>query len=418
MSNTAARFTMTSSTSTSSMIYDWKVEAQSYLSGRADWREALRPAPMIFSSATWDRPGCEKLVADAKDAFTEATGIRLPYNLEVHGPWVNFPAEGRIVEILGSENPRSSYTCREGTTDRMVGTAARVSGWLKGAAKSRFLTKMLEKSTSHRGMFSPATSIDVYRLVDRYTPGAAERRGRAVKERADEILSPYGLKCSWRGVGSALTYGAKATGKAATTAAAVTLGFDAQRSSYKAARSFLASVSRTVSSREDDTDGVSVTLVGPDLEVKFKVSRRIVRVGTATKYFGPTGNTGVRRLPGILLECAGRTFHSQGRWGITDVQAAVWEAENAWRQQRNFERVQRRRAAARRPDTRLDRVCVLVRVEDSLNAGNCRLGTEAFQREHRWGDRWYIPTEWLRATHSPRAWNAAAEAEREVLKLM
>jgi hypothetical protein len=405
----------------------WKNEAVSYKTGRASWREALRlPRPVYEIS--WDRPGVEALVEDAKNSFYERTGIRLPHNLHVHGPWVNYPVAGRIVESQ-EDNQRPSatynpYRCPQGTKEKMVSTAARLAGWLGQAAESRFLRRVLEKGTSYNGVNSPATVIDLYRLVERYSPGAAERRGRTIQRRAAEILRPYGLSPSYKGIGAALAYGSKAIGKAAVLAAAVTLGHDPQISGgYRTARAFLASVSRTVKSETDTTDGVYVETAGSPQEVEFKLSRRSKVTGTATPFFTRQPETYLRN-PGVLFKCGERTFHYLSgaycrNYRTSLVEDAIWSAERAWENQRNAERTARRAALGdRQRQEALKRVSVLVTFEDSIRAGNCEPGTRAFQEAHGWVDRWYVREEWLVKTGERRAINALASAREKVLSMM
>lgn len=375
--------------------------AVEYRTGRRSWR--IDAAPARDTRPSWDRAGVEALVDAARVDFTTRTGVRLPGNLSVHGPWVTHPGIGAIRET--DADPRRPHECPLGTAAKMVGTAARAAGWLRAAADSRFLTRVLGATLSDRGINSPSTLIAPYTLFGRYTPGAAERRGRAIRARAAEILAPMGLSPSWAGVGVALAGGPKVVGKAAFIVAAVTLGHTGNPT-YRAARAFLATVCRTGGSREDATDGVSAWTVGEPETLHGVTVQRV-----ANRLHGRKGVRAARQTMFLVAGPGGRTYHAPAWWQCGP-RAAVRAALEAWDRQRQVER------AARARDERLGRVSVLVTFADSLSAGNCYPGTAEFQRRHGWDSRWYVPAQWLYATGDGAAVRAANHAEADVLDRM
>lgn len=213
---------------------------------------------------------------------------------------------------------------------------------------------------------------------------------------------------SWRALSTTLEEGPRRTNKAAIYAAALSMGMDPYgRHSYADARNYLASVSRSARNKLDATDGV------PAL-VDWRQSRTLHGVTVTPIVILHADKLQVRQ-PAFLVRGMGRTFHTSDQRAprnISAVRAAVNEALAAWTQQRKA-----KRAAVVRDD-QLSRVSVLVRVSDSLAAGNCEPGTLAFQHEQGWSGRWYVPAPWLDATGRPAAKNAARVAEAAVLRQM
>ena len=205
------------------------------------WREEISA-----SARTWDRAGCEALVASAAKDFEAATGVSLPWNLHIHGRWVS-RAHGRSFPLDG-RGPLS----HEG--EACLSEAARFAGWLRAAADHPPLVHLISRCTSDRGFNSLATTLNLYRLYDRYSPGAASRRLQAIRRRANEILAPTGSRVSWRALGYALERAPRATGKAATVAAATTLTGVSPSRGYKANREALMCRLRTVNHTSNDLD--------------------------------------------------------------------------------------------------------------------------------------------------------------------
>jgi hypothetical protein len=165
----------------------------------------------VYETRTWNRFGLEALVAAAISFFQSATGVNLPWNLPTHGPWVGYPKYRRH---LTDE------------VERMVESAARFAGWLRAAAKLPAVVWLVAKATSNTGMNSPYTVIDLWSFSALWpSPGRLNRTIVKVRERANQILEPYGLKVSGRAVAVTLARkgGQRAIGKAAREAAASTI---------------------------------------------------------------------------------------------------------------------------------------------------------------------------------------------------
>lgn len=174
------------------------------------WAHIKNEAP---KRPSWDRPGLEAIVASAQKDFEAKAKFYLPHNLSVHGPYVSYRREGPIYKNL-----------------EMVDAAAKFSGWLRGAAAFPGLRLLLARTTSHRGMNSPSTHLNPWRIAKRYdSPGKAERAFWKTYRRAAEILRPYGLRPAWAGLAEALSFGSRRPGKAALRTAAHTLALFLER---------------------------------------------------------------------------------------------------------------------------------------------------------------------------------------------
>ena len=170
-------------------------------------REIRRTLP------SWNKEGLEALVSSAKKDFEAQTGVALPWNLEIWGPYVGFPR--KRYHLIARRN-------------EMVEDAARFAGWLRYVAENHkrlpLVMKLIERTVSSRGMNSPRTHLDLWRLVERHpSPGRLEHILRKLKISANQILEPYGLKVSWRGIALALQWGDRRTRRAAFFAAAETV---------------------------------------------------------------------------------------------------------------------------------------------------------------------------------------------------
>lgn len=394
MSLTANRFTTVAATArvleaeTDGLITD-------YLVGRRSWREDLRPSPDFTPRRSWDRPGVEALVEAGAADFETATGVWLPLNIAKDGPWDSYPKEGRIVE---REDPRGAYQCEPGTAGRMVSEAARFGGFLRGIAADPLLVELVRRTTSPRGCNSLATTISLGILAERWTPGALSRQARQVRARANEVLAPYGLRVSWRALGQTLEHGPRRTGKAAVWATAMTLGWDPCRWSYADARAWLASVSRSQGRKVRIDDGVTA---GIDL-------RRAQTIDGVTAIPASWSLGTHRRTAGYLCVRGRETYHAQADTARRAVELAL----DAWERRRTV----RAKRLARKE--RLRNVSVLVYREDSLAAGNCPAGTDAFARDYGWTGRWYVTDDEVLATGNRLAANVAAAAQRAVLAQM
>lgn len=175
-----------------------------------------RPRPL---SVTWDRNGLEKLVNDGVRAIKDAVpGLVLPSNLAQFGPWVSFPNRG-------AQSKRR---------DEMVEAAARFAGFLHALAACpakfpltlRLIRRCAGATTTNgypRGVNSPLNSLDLYSLSSRFKgPGGVESLlGKAVR-RADGILAPYGLRCSWQALAEVMKRGDRRPARVALRAAAWT----------------------------------------------------------------------------------------------------------------------------------------------------------------------------------------------------
>lgn len=158
----------------------------------------------------WTRDFCEKMVRKAIDSFRSATCVNLPWDLEHVGPWKDF--DHGIVH--GDEH-----------ADRMLTTCARLCGFLNSIAASpgryRLVIRLLKRTLSERGVNSPCTHLDLYRVLERFSsPGRLQTWLIRVIRHADAILRPR--KVSWRALGYVISNGPYRPNRAAKVAAART----------------------------------------------------------------------------------------------------------------------------------------------------------------------------------------------------
>jgi hypothetical protein len=262
-----------------------------------------------------------------------------------------------------------------------------------------------------------------------------------MRARANQVLSGFGLRVSWDAMGEVLESGPRRIGKASVLAAALTvaqyaghrgLTLPARLFTYREAREFMArargwrelldappgvqswvedhagdyacvadalQASRT-SLVEDFTDGV-VIYVDPTTETH-------VHGITVVRGWGTSPRSGSRRT--YLVRGGGRTYHyptyltESPRDAVRD---AVRDALKAWKRQRILDRECEREFMELLPADR----SVLVSRQDSIRAGNCAAGTEAFALANGWRRRECISVAWLLPF-------AADPAVRRVLRLV
>lgn len=377
---------------------------QEYMVGRRSWRTDLKAAP-LECTRSWDRAGVEALMTGAIQEFEGQTGVKLPYNLRTDGPWCQWPGHGKIRE---TDDPESWWECPMGTTEKIVGEAARYAGWIRAVSKDPIVVELIRRCTSPNGVGFPATTLQLGELHKQYSPGKLSRQLRAIRTRANAILSPYGLRVSWRALGTVLEKGPRRVGKAAICAAALTLGFtEGKRVEYSKTREYLVGRSRSALTKIDTTDGVRAI-------VDWRKSQVIHGV-TVTPIVILDAEKPQIRPRAYLVRGFGRSYHVTA-WTLPcyrcRMRCAAVEAVHAWTAQRKLER------AARLRDARLKCVSVLVQRDDSRRAGNCNVGTYEFTEKLSWSRRWYVPAEWLYATGAVKAENAALAAEHAVLQQM
>ena len=165
---------------------DWKNDVQISFVRPKGWKKS------------WDRAGLEKLVNSAKEYYKEKTGLNLPYNLAVHGPWVGHANECKLYE--GDRFGSSS-------AEEMVEVAARFSSWLRIIADKKLagLQRILEKNLDY-GMNAKGTNINPYQLLNVWnSPRTAENVFWKAYKRAWQILEPFGLRPAWQSVGRVMT---------------------------------------------------------------------------------------------------------------------------------------------------------------------------------------------------------------------
>jgi len=161
---------------------------------------------------------------------------------EVLLPW-NFssmcyctPLKG--VRTLGFDGkPSKKYSAED--AEEILSTYARFAGWVREAGPR---LRRLMRATQGPGMNSPRTTVNLWELWGAYpSPGRLERRLAAVQLRANEILSPFGVRvASWAGIARGVVVCPRSVGKAAVVAALVTLNPTSRWvESYRAARQLL-----------------------------------------------------------------------------------------------------------------------------------------------------------------------------------
>ncbi len=363
------------------------------------WADAQREANRNFlrkALPTFDRKGLDAIAEVAVAEYEQVTGLKLPWNLAVHGPYVGL-SWGKKYRL-------------EGKHALIVEEVAMFCGWLRAAATSPVLVRVLKENTTPNGMGSPYTRLDPWELAKRHpSPGRAGRFLVQVRRRANQILEPYGLHVSWLALGDMMLKGSiRSVGKAAKLAAAGTIkhflngGGKRKRLPFSSAtksleilikarglreliqaprpvmcwavdrveagefscfREALTSASRLIT---DQTDTVSL-VVDP-------ISATSTHGVVATKGWAENG------APTWLLTAGQRSYHAES-WYDDDCRSrrqAIQAALSAWGKQKKLERENREFMRKLQPADR----SILVYIEDSLSAGNCRPGTESWMRAH------------------------------------
>jgi len=414
-----------------------------------DWREELNPGPqlsMLSMGETFSRKGLQSMVEEAMGGFSEKSGMYyLPWNMAGAGaPWwslphhKNFAIHGGVRKWVEEVHPDNEHLkdfvknfemrCPQGPVEY----AARFCGWLKVAGGKRGLAKALRATTTPNGMGSPYTTVNPFHILERWpSPHRAERQIWKVRKRANQILRPYGISVSWQALGQVIAYGPKRVGKAAVWASAHTVcnyllvygvvsfpsveknGRDerlnhakcrlvleaaqglADLEKYPLAvqRWAVQSIGEFTSIREalrhadrlvkDSTDGVELYLDPASKEVLHGVS-------CILGWTGEIPFTGGGRMFLLRQEHTGRTFHESFWKGTT--KERVRGALRAWRQQKELERLDADLISFLRGDYGF---CPLVYRQDSYRAGNCQPGTESWLNQLGWGNKEFIPAQWL-----------------------
>lgn len=300
----------------------------------------------------------------ATTAVTESGFTDLPWNLT---NMVN-------AEVAPDSYPR--FVSKAGA-EKVVKKVQRFCGWLKAAAELRALSRVIEKTQSSRGMWSPRTTIHLWDFAEKHSsPGALERKLWAVRNRADAILSAYAgeKKPAWWAIAHAISVTDQA-GKAAVIAVASTLSGEHFRM-YRDARQWL--VDLHLCKEQDESDGVIA---------RCESEPRLVKCGVSVYRIAIDGKFQIE-MQWLVRTAEGRTYHSQ--WG--GPREALQDALRAWKCQDEL--------AAKDADlvgflNGNHGYCPLVVREDSYQAGNCSSGTEAWLRERGWYERKFIPAAWL-----------------------
>jgi hypothetical protein len=336
---------------------------------------------------TSSRKGLEMLTMSAQDIAQKA-GYSLPSNLFYNGP-----AKG--LQNYGSFNDPGM---------EILEAYARFAGFMRrlSVAHTPFLDRLIKRTVSERGMGSPATSLNLWKLHEMCgSPETAERRLLAVHHRANEILAPYGLRVSWDGLAYALQQSRK-TGRTAMHAVRQTMitllrregiatyrvdpmwvgkGMGRFLQQPKAVRCFIsrwlekgeiACVSEGLDMagtrlHRDETDGVACWM---DLNT---LERHVggIEVCPARREESDEEIFFVRHTR------TGEVFHATS-WRR---ESAISDAISAWRVPREFRAKNETTLAELVTSFSLDVHTPLVYDRDSWNAGNCDPGTQAWKEQ-------------------------------------
>lgn len=269
--------------------------------------------------------------------------------------------------------------------DELLSAYGRIRGWLRTAATLPALSRVVRKTQSARGVNSPATTVYLPKLWERYpSPHRLERKLWQVRHRASQILAAWGsgYTPAWADIAQALLVDAR-VGKAAlvTAAATLTTGYAGGRKfwTYREARDYLVSIRSAAFPVEDTSDGViSRREAEPTLE-RFGIA--VYRIRLADEH-------GRYSLQWLVRSETGRTYHSDE----VDPQRAYFHALGAWKWQN--------KAAAANPDLigflEGDQgYCPLIDLADSYAAGNCHIGTTRWAAARGWSVDRQIPGIWL-----------------------
>jgi len=369
--------------------------------GNVSMSSIVREQYIMAAVPTFTRTGLERLVEGAVDSFTARYGSNiLPWNLVKEGPYRGLSRYSNLRIDMLKNNP--------------VEECAKFVGWLRVAQDDDVLMHFIKKTQTERGMGSPYNYGSMWDIIRRHSsPGGFRKWILSVRSRADQILKPYGFKCSYYGLGHVAADGPMKIGKAAFRAAALTLdlafsltrGFgipsgklwnmttlDAlkkyvglkdlvtkprsirylalskwEKGGYKTIKELMASMDIYL----DTTDGVEMWIdrnAAPIVDHGVKI------------YMGAAGGAREEESVMFLYRLGDMTYHS--RW-MNDTKMVVkeWKKRRALEKQFNGSLI------------RDDRT-ILIWKEDSIASGNCRFGTEAFM--DRYGvKRNFVPASWL-----------------------
>lgn len=428
----------------------------SLLAGHGDPKKAARRA--AFNSMRGRSALEKKAVAALKEVVKN-----LPYNFGL--------ALAGWVDGVAAQNAAIEQT-------------ARICGWVQAVATRpechRTLVRMLGRLGSPRGMNSPANNLaydDLTVIAGHYSPGAANRIAAKVVRRADQILSPYGLRVSWTSIREVLRDGGRRVGKMAHRAAELTAREILQKEglqvvgvpdgTIKILRGYTRKDCRPIYSAEgqtalmvlrghadwrrldkvhqewcidqvasgefvslreamsamgrlryDNTDGVEA-VADPTCERRF--SGVVVTPVWLTQEVSSRSRSWTEARKGYVVRAGDRTFHALRAWpgDVLDHRTAVVRAREAWTKQ----------DAAARQEAELEQLLlgtdprgsVLIYRRHSYAAGNCSPGTAAWISRMGLDTRREflpLPTVWRHAVASgeQRALNACRTAAREALR--
>lgn len=384
-----------------------KVSKEDIAKQAANWKQKtmehylVHPGQMV-RPPSWRREGLEKLVNGAIKFFQENTGIRFPYNMNIHAPY------------QGRSRHRNHY-------DMAVAEKVfRFCGWLKAAVNFRNIRFSFRYAFQHgRGMNSPYTLLDPWAIAERFpSPGFLDKLIGKARFRANEILRPYGLRVSRESVCFAISSGSKRVGKMALDLAAMTISQYCQNGRDWKYLGYLTGSSREIlikarGLREAIHDSHIITrwAIEKVEEGEFACIREaltsnrlsadetdgvLLWVDSATH----TTLHGVMAVKGWnihgnkywLVKAGERSYHSDG-W--QEAKEAVRNALWSWRRQRQLERHGKKLLDSLQPDDRE----ILIWREDSYASGNCEPGTRAFANRSGWSDREFVPAAWLIKHH-------------------
>lgn len=377
------------------------------------WKDLISIPDETWKYDTWSRYGLEKLVCQGIELFHMKISdkkVTLPHNLDIHGPWVQYPKNKKRIK----EN------CQE-----FVTYAARFSGWLSTIAEMPGITKLISRTVSANGVYSPYTVLDLYKLFEKFpSPHECERKYWKVLKRSKEILQNYGISPSYNAIAIAMTSGKKATGKMALRVAEETVKYLTQKMfgeglSLIQARGLKEALTkethirfwagnqlrnsrwnkrkncwenitpRFASLREaiayhqstplmkDDTDGVVTYIESDNFAIIHKVK--------IWEGFCPNG----QKMYVCKQINTGRSYHSIYGENPKDI---AKRCISAWRTQAEL---------FKKNVNLVDFLngnlgyCPLIYRNDSYNAGNCRPGTESWIESLNWGQKNYVPGIWL-----------------------
>lgn len=329
-------------------------------------------------------------------------------------------AEAVCSEWWGEDCHRLPYNLSMGTWGKTSEEIRRFCGWIKAAAEFPVLVRLISRSTSRRGQNSPYTYVDLWDLATAHpSPGHFARFLVKVRNRASQILEPYGLRPSWVAMAKIFLRSSQtAVGKTAVKVAGETVRrFLAEGRDDKRIGEF----SGTARSVLIKSRGLRDAISGPRGKLCWAFDR--VEAGEFSclrealenqcLFYDTTDGVelwldikseevlhGVRTMKGYsnyggahwLVLRGGRSYHLEiNPYRKEGRRSAIRLALQAWK--RRAEEDARDQAFLQKilPEDRT----ILVFVSDSLATGNCRPGTMAFMRSNGWGGRSFVPAPWL-----------------------